>query len=194
MLNSLKNDGGGAQDTLLHPDPHHPNPQPDLISSTVNARQLLISCAELVHCGDLPAAERAISILAAAASPYGDSIDRLIRQFCRALSVRIGRVSPSAASSGSLQSSYLLFNQMTPFLRFSHLTANQAILEAVMANATSTSSTSTPTTACSGRPSSRPSPTALTLVILPSSVSLAPEAASKPSNAPVTGFEISLAL
>ncbi|KAJ8461713.1 hypothetical protein OPV22_034639 [Ensete ventricosum] len=131
MLSSLKTDGGGAQDTRLHPDPHHPNPQPGLISSTVNARQLLISCAELVHCGDLPAAERAISILAAAASPYGDSIDRLIRQFCRALSVRIGRVSPSAASSGSLQSSYLLFNQMTPFLRFSHLTANQAILEAV---------------------------------------------------------------
>ncbi|URE34527.1 Scarecrow-like protein 18 [Musa troglodytarum] len=126
-------DGGGARETHPHPSHHHPSPQNGLISSTIHARQLLISCAELVHCGDLPAADRAIAILSAAASPCGDSTERLIRQFCRALSVRVGRVSPSADSLGSLRSSYLSFNQISPFLRFSHLTPNQAILEAAIA-------------------------------------------------------------
>ncbi|CAL9758707.1 unnamed protein product [Musa acuminata subsp. burmannicoides] len=131
MLSSLMSDGGGVRETHPHPSHHHPSPQNGLISSTIHARQLLISCAELVHRGDLPAADRAISILSAAASPCGDSTERLIRQFCRALSVRVGRVSPSADSLGSLRSSYLSFNQISPFLRFSHLTPNQAILEAV---------------------------------------------------------------
>ncbi|OVA13118.1 Transcription factor GRAS [Macleaya cordata] len=138
-------------------------------------RQLLISCAELVSQADFSAAHRLVSLLSTTSSPYGDSTDRLVHQFSRALSLRINRhyrnnfvttSSSAAAASGNamipfaahhhpdatiiispasgggaaaggpseleaLQSSYLSLNQITPFIRFSHLTANQAILEAI---------------------------------------------------------------
>ncbi|XP_010928897.2 protein MONOCULM 1 [Elaeis guineensis] len=145
MLSSLKSHEEGEED----PDPphhhhhHHPNPQHGLISLSAHARQLLISCAELIHCGDLPTARRTASLLSTAASPYGDSADRLTHQFARALSLRLDSLArlslaspsaPSLTSSEALQSSYLSLNQVTPFLRFAHLTANQAILEALDAS------------------------------------------------------------
>ncbi|WOL13649.1 hypothetical protein Cni_G22422 [Canna indica] len=131
MLSSLMSDGRGAHSETNH-HCHLPT-QPCPISSAIHARQLLIRCAELVHCGDLPGAKSAISILSASASPYGDSFDRLVSQFCHALSIRIGLASSAVVddSSEAFRSSYLLFNQVAPFLRFSHLTANQAILEAI---------------------------------------------------------------
>ncbi|XP_008783096.2 protein MONOCULM 1-like [Phoenix dactylifera] len=147
MLSSLKShEEGDQEDPDPHnhhhqqrSNPHQPNPPHGLISLSAHARQLLISCAERIHCGDLPTARRTASLLSAAASPYGDSADRLTHQFARALSLRLdspsrlASPSPSAASSSSeaLQSSYLSLNQVTPFLRFAHLTANQAILEAL---------------------------------------------------------------
>lgn len=124
-------------------------------------RQLLISCAELVSRSDLSAAHRLIGILLSNSSPYGDSTERLVHQFTKALSLRLNRCAaaattflmipnPAAATtSGSsssniniahdfgsnddalVQSSYLSLNQVTPFIRFSQLTANQAILEAI---------------------------------------------------------------
>ncbi|XP_026662945.1 protein MONOCULM 1-like [Phoenix dactylifera] len=143
MLGSLKSHEGGEQDPdphnhHHHSHPHHPNPSLGLISLSAHARQLLISCAELIHRGDLPTARRTASLLSAAASPYGDSADRLAHQFARALSLRLARLArlaspsvPSDTSSEALQSSYLSLNQVTPFLRFAHLTANQAILDAL---------------------------------------------------------------
>ncbi|RWW03679.1 hypothetical protein GW17_00033142 [Ensete ventricosum] len=133
MLSSLKSHEEGDQEHHRHSNPLHPNPQHDLISPSAPVRQLLVSCAELVHHGDLPAARHTASLLLATASPYGDSTDRLVHQFARALSLRVDPLFPSvdAASPEALQSSYLSFNQITPFLRFAHLTANQAILEAV---------------------------------------------------------------
>ncbi|CAL9111893.1 unnamed protein product, partial [Musa textilis] len=133
MLSSLKSHEEGDQEHHRHSNPLHPNPQHGLISPSAPVRQLLVSCAELVHRGDLPAARHTASLLLATASPYGDSTDRLVHQFARALSLRVDPLFPSvdAASPEALQSSYLSFNQITPFLRFAHLTANQAILEAV---------------------------------------------------------------
>ncbi|KAG1363828.1 Scarecrow-like protein 18 [Cocos nucifera] len=79
-----------------------------------------------------------LSLLSTISSPHGDSTDRLVHQFARALSLRIDHltthlISPSLFSSNedTLQSSYLSLNKVTPFLRFAHLTANQAILEAI---------------------------------------------------------------
>ncbi|KAK5810665.1 scarecrow-like protein 18 [Gossypium arboreum] len=124
-------------------------------------RQLLISCAELVSQSDFPAAIRLLSILSSSSSPSGDSIERLVHQFVKALSLRINRLHhhhhhhglagsslmrmmndinfPITSTAGpvnfdidpSLQSCYLSLNQITPFIRFAHLTANQAILEAI---------------------------------------------------------------
>lgn len=134
-------------------------------SSVINTRQLLITCAELLSLSNFAAAHRLISILSANSSPYGDSTERLVHQFSRALSLRLHRSTlaatappnnssllfPYRSSSSSvlgfsadstvrpgqgsdpsaLQSCYLTLNQVTPFIRFSHLTANQAILEAI---------------------------------------------------------------
>ncbi|XP_050370671.1 scarecrow-like protein 18 [Argentina anserina] len=131
---------------------------PLLMSRGLTSRQLLISCAELISQLDISSAHRLISILSSSnSSPSGDSTERLVHQFIRALSLRLPLVtaapqelmsvaaatasSPSTygafleaetdAEEEALQSCYLTLNQITPFIRFSHLTANQAILEAI---------------------------------------------------------------
>lgn len=154
------------------------------LPNAIHMRQLLIRCAELISRSDLSAAHRLVSILSSSSSPYGDSTERLVHQFGKALSLRLNNccVGATAASSSStatmanittgaasaptmrmmmmippapvtaattannniimnadtepaaekaLQSCYLSLNQITPFVRFSHLTANQAILEAI---------------------------------------------------------------
>lgn len=122
--------------------------------TAIHMPQLLIRCAELVSQSDFSAAHRLISILSANSSPYGDSIERLVHQFIRALSLRLNLHHANATllmmnittttttttlpyntttynDRNALQSCYLSLNQITPFIRFSHLTANQAILESV---------------------------------------------------------------
>lgn len=146
-LNSTSNNNQEEEDSSAPvPDlQHHPQP-------ILHMRQLLISCAELVSQSDFPAANRLLSILSSNSSPYGDSIERLVHQFTKALSLRINRLHDPAgsltmnnincAASTSTnnyydidpcldQSCYLSLNQITPFIRFAHLTANQAILEAI---------------------------------------------------------------
>nr|ACN85321.1 Monoculm1 [Oryza brachyantha] len=117
-----KNNGGGEAAAVAAAAP--------------STRDLLLACADLLQRGDLPAARRAAEIVLSAASPRGDAADRLAYHFARALALRVdakaGRIFVGAgvarpASSGA----YLAFNQIAPFLRFAHLTANQAILEAV---------------------------------------------------------------
>ncbi|XP_059669710.1 scarecrow-like protein 18 [Cornus florida] len=128
---------------------HHqiqPPPLRGFTSPATHMRQLLISSAELISQSDFPAARRLIAILSANSSPYGDSTERLVHLFTKALSLRLSfnttvTTTTSGGSSVShvlntteeslVQSSYLSLNQITPFIRFSHLTANQAILEAI---------------------------------------------------------------
>ncbi|XP_003560591.2 protein MONOCULM 1 [Brachypodium distachyon] len=114
-----------------------------------SARDLVLACADLLHRGDLAAARRAAEILLSTSSPRGDAADRLAYHFARALALRVdamaGHVVPFASSSGSPRQSsggpgasagpYLAFNQIAPFLRFAHLTANQAILDSIPAGA-----------------------------------------------------------
>ncbi|XP_010913242.1 scarecrow-like protein 18 [Elaeis guineensis] len=135
MLTSLNSHTGGGGST--HHQPSHQSSPHGLISPSTHSSQLLISCAKLIHRADYSDARRIISFLSTISSPHGDSTDRLIHQFTRALSLRIDNLthllSPSLFSSNgdTLQSSYLSLNKVTPFLRFAHLTANQAILEAI---------------------------------------------------------------
>ncbi|KAK6947171.1 Transcription factor GRAS [Dillenia turbinata] len=118
-------------------------------TSALHMRQLLISCADLISRSDFAAAHRLLSVLSGNSSPFGDSTERLVHAFTKALSLRLNRHTPttttpppfitnpmSSTNSGSnieeeVQSSYLSLNQITPFIRFSQLTANQAILEAI---------------------------------------------------------------
>ncbi|KAL1556093.1 scarecrow-like protein 18 [Salvia divinorum] len=117
---------------------HHQIPPRSFAAPPIHMRQLLISCAELISRSDLSAAHRLIGILLSNSSPYGDSTERLVHQFTKALTLRLNRFSAAATTSAAsanedavVQSSYLSLNQITPFIRFSQLTANQAILEAI---------------------------------------------------------------
>ncbi|CAN6450570.1 unnamed protein product [Victoria cruziana] len=106
-------------------------------------RQILINCAQMVGRSDYHSAAPLLSFLSTSSSPLGDSTDRLVSQFAKALSFRLHRHQqyghqpqqqqqqpPADDDPQVLQSSFLSLNQITPFIRFGHLTANQAILEA----------------------------------------------------------------
>ncbi|KAG6407357.1 hypothetical protein SASPL_130346 [Salvia splendens] len=134
MLGSFGSSSSSHEEEEEHRRRHQIPPPP------IHMRQLLISCAELVSRSDLSAAHRLISILLSNSSPYGDATERLVHQFTKALTLRLNRFSGggggvSAASTAVddavIQSSFLSLNQITPFIRFSQLTANQAILEAI---------------------------------------------------------------
>ena len=124
------NSGGEVDAAVLHGGV--------LAAAAPSTRDLVLACADLLQRGDLAAARRAAEILLSAASPRGDATDRLAHHFARALVLRVDAkaglpfsprspVGAAPVPSGA----YLAFNQIAPFLRFAHLTANQAILEAV---------------------------------------------------------------
>uniref|UniRef100_A0ACD6AG98 Uncharacterized protein n=1 Tax=Avena sativa TaxID=4498 RepID=A0ACD6AG98_AVESA len=109
-----------------------------LAAAAPSTRDLVLACADLLQRGDLAAARRAAEILLSAASPRGDATDRLAYHFARALVLRVDAKAglpfsprPPAGAATAPSGAYLSFNQIAPFLRFAHLTANQAILEAV---------------------------------------------------------------
>lgn len=95
---------------------HHFHPRP-----AAHMRQLLVSCAELISQSDFASALQVVSLLTSGASPYGDSNDRLVHHFTKALSIRLTRLTSSSSSSSSssnftsaeaLHSSYLNLNQV----------------------------------------------------------------------------------
>ncbi|CAM8988968.1 unnamed protein product [Rhodiola kirilowii] len=125
-------------------------------ATTPQMRQLLIKCAELTSQSDFSAAHRLLVLLLERSSPDGDSVERLVHHFAKAISYRLNNIinpsvnnfipfifsSPSSTISTSNlnqqpcsdalhHSTFLTLNKITPFIRFIHLTANQAILEAV---------------------------------------------------------------
>ncbi|KAJ0849810.1 putative transcription factor GRAS family [Helianthus annuus] len=151
------------------------------IPPSIHLRQLLLTCAHSISQTDFTTAHGITTILLANSSPSGDSSERLIHSFTKALALRLrlhlhphplfpliiilimsrgnnllqkyrikmrksGPIwlnthwtmrkprAPDFSCQNNdeiLQSSYFSLNQITPFIRFSHLTANQAILEAI---------------------------------------------------------------
>ncbi|KAF7089251.1 hypothetical protein CFC21_092263 [Triticum aestivum] len=101
-------------------------------------RGLVLACADLLHRGDLDGARRLAGAVLSGADPRGDAADRLAHHFARALALRAdegrsGVGPPAAVGVGVAPASsaaHLAYNKIAPFLRFAHLTANQAILEA----------------------------------------------------------------
>ncbi|XP_066318106.1 protein MONOCULM 1-like [Miscanthus floridulus] len=112
-------------------------------------RGLVLASAGLLHRGDVDGARRAADEVLSTADPRGDAADRLAHHFARSLARRVdddkaaaggdvvaaapapaGGAPPPAPRGAPTATAYLAYNQIAPFLRFAHLTANQAILDA----------------------------------------------------------------
>ncbi|CAM0946300.1 unnamed protein product [Alopecurus aequalis] len=117
-----------------------PEPDDDAASppsralAVASPRGLVLACADLLHRGDLQGARRIAGAVLSGADPRGDAADRLAHHFARALALRAdeghGGAPVVVGVAPASSTAYLAYNKIAPFLRFAHLTANQAILEA----------------------------------------------------------------
>ncbi|KAJ4917994.1 Scarecrow-like protein 18 [Raphanus sativus] len=166
MLASFKSSSSSSEDatTENNPPPLWLASSSAATSAAHHLRRLLFTAADFISQSNVSAAQNLLSILSTNSSPYGDSTERLVHLFTKALSVRIGLTEYTATwttnemtsstvftssvckeqflfrtknnnNNSDLESCYYLWlNQLTPFIRFSHLTANQAILDATETN------------------------------------------------------------
>lgn len=103
---------------------------------------LLLQCAEAVAAENLDEAQRMLLEISELSTPYGTSAQRVAAYFSEAMSARIvssclglyAPLPPSCAVShrilNKLAAAFQVFNGISPFVKFSHFTANQAIQEA----------------------------------------------------------------
>ncbi|XP_008804655.2 protein SCARECROW 2-like [Phoenix dactylifera] len=98
---------------------------------------LLLQCAEAVAGDNLDDANRLLLEISELSTPFGTSAQRVAAYFSEAMSARIvssclGLYGPlsSVPHRARLASAFQLFNGISPFVKFSHFTANQAIQEA----------------------------------------------------------------
>ncbi|CAH8255687.1 unnamed protein product [Arabidopsis lyrata] len=174
MLTSFKSSSSSSEDatatTTDNPPPFFLASSSAATSASHHLRRLLFTAANFVSQSNFTAAQNLLSILSLNSSPHGDSTERLVHLFTKALSVRINRqqqdptaetvatwttnemtMSNSTVFTSSVCKEQFLFrtknnnsdfescyylwlNQLTPFIRFGHLTANQAILDATETN------------------------------------------------------------
>ncbi|CAL0304377.1 unnamed protein product [Lupinus luteus] len=101
---------------------------------------LLLQCAEAVSAENLEDANKMLLEISQLSTPFGTSAQRVAAYFSEAISARlvssclgIYATLPSTLVSHSnhkVASAYQVFNGISPFVKFSHFTANQAIQEA----------------------------------------------------------------
>ncbi|KAL1549024.1 protein SCARECROW-like [Salvia divinorum] len=98
---------------------------------------LLLQCAEAVSADNLEEANRMLLEISQVATPFGTSAQRVAAYFSEAMSARIVSsclgiyaALPTVPHGQKLASAFQVFNGISPFVKFSHFTANQAIQEA----------------------------------------------------------------
>jgi hypothetical protein len=103
---------------------------------------LLLQCAEAVNADNLDDAHQTLLEIAELATPFGTSTQRVAAYFAEAMSARVVSSclglyaplppgSPAAARlHGRVAAAFQVFNGISPFVKFSHFTANQTIQEA----------------------------------------------------------------
>ncbi|CAH9142788.1 unnamed protein product [Cuscuta epithymum] len=104
---------------------------------------LLLQCAECVSAHDLHSAGNLIPEISELSSPFGSSAERVAAYFAEALSARIissflGSHRPpltienlTISQSKKLFAALQIYNSVSPLVKFSHFTANQAIFQAL---------------------------------------------------------------
>ncbi|XP_058210916.1 protein SCARECROW 2 [Rhododendron vialii] len=98
---------------------------------------LLLKCAESVAADDFEEANKMLLEISELSTPFGTSAQRVAAYFSEAMSARLlnsclgvyGTL-PAISHSQKLVSAFQVFNGISPFVKFSHFTANQAIQEA----------------------------------------------------------------
>ena len=122
-----------------------PRPQTEAAASNASDEEglqllaLLLQCAEAVSADNYDEANTILPQLSELATPYGTSVQRVVAYFAEGMASRLvtsclGICSPlpgkQLVSNQSFVSAIQVFNEICPFVKFSHFTANQAITEA----------------------------------------------------------------
>ncbi|GMH05447.1 hypothetical protein Nepgr_007287 [Nepenthes gracilis] len=98
---------------------------------------LLLQCAEAVAADNMEEANKILLEISERSTPFGTSAQRVAAYFSEAMSARlvnsclgIYAVLPLQSQRIKMVSAFQVFNGISPFVKFSHFTANQAIQEA----------------------------------------------------------------
>ncbi|KAL2936766.1 Protein SCARECROW [Bienertia sinuspersici] len=148
-------ESAGAANTTPPPDSSTTPVPPQQITAVSRAREreelrqrkrdeeglhlltLLLQCAEAVSVDKYDEANKMLVEISEWATPFGTSAQRVAAYFSEAMSARlvssclgIHSSLPSIPHYQKLVSAFQVFNGISPFVKFSHFTANQAIQEA----------------------------------------------------------------
>lgn len=91
----------------------------------------MMACADAIQRDDIKIADRLVKNIGILASSQTGAMGKVASYFAQALYRRICRVSPDETLDSSLSDAlHMHFYESSPYLKFAHFTANQAILEA----------------------------------------------------------------
>jgi len=112
-------------------------------AAAIKLLSLLLQCAEYVATDHLREASTHLSEISEICSPFGSSPERVVAYFAQALQTRVissylsGACTPlsekplTVVQSQKIFSALQTYNSVSPLIKFSHFTANQAIFQAL---------------------------------------------------------------
>ncbi|CAK9324415.1 unnamed protein product [Citrullus colocynthis] len=145
-LNSRPNNFSAPAKAVHHPDFDEDQEDPPLVdgsdSTGLRLLGLLLQCAECVAIDNLQEANDLLPEISELSSPFGTSPERVGAYFAHALQARVissclGTYSPLTIRTLNQTQSQRIFNALqsynsiSPLIKFSHFTANQAIFQAL---------------------------------------------------------------